>query len=113
LAAAPDLHAAVERADPQSAGLLQRVAVEETSVDPDDVTIRLVDRAVQKELQELQSEMREAPTDQMAAYSPAIAWLQLGLERMRIDDARQRDAALEAQQLLVAWLVERRETEEP
>lgn len=105
-----DLHEAVDRADPQVGELLQRLAVEESDADPDDVTIRLVERAVQRELRELQSEMRQAPPEDQAAYSPAIAWLKLGLERMRADDVTRKEAALEAEERLVAWLAERRST---
>ena len=103
-----DLHDAVERADPQVGELLQRLAVEETGADPDDVTIRLVERAVQRELRELQAEMRQAAVEDQAAYAPAIAWLKLGLERVRADDAAPREATRETEELLVAWLAERR-----
>lgn len=102
-----DVHEAIDRADPQVGDLLQRLAVEETEADPDDVTIRLVERAVQKQLQELQSEMRQAPPENQAGYIPIITWLKLGLERMRVDDVTQRDAAIEAEERLVGWLAER------
>ncbi|HET6963224.1 MAG TPA: DNA primase [Acidimicrobiales bacterium] len=102
-----DVHEAIRRADPQAGDLLQRLAVEETDADPDDVMIRLVERAVQKELRELQSEMRQAPPEDQPAYAPTIAWLKLGLERMRADDITQREGALEAEERLVAWLAER------
>jgi DNA primase len=107
---AQDVHAAIERADPQVADLLQMVAVEEAHAEPDDVMIRLVERAVQSELRELQSEMRQSPAAEQAAYAPTIAWLKLGLERMRLDDVTQREIALEAEERLVAWLAERRAT---
>jgi hypothetical protein len=107
LRSSADVHQALEAADPQVADLLQRVAVEETDADPDDVTIRLVERAVQKELRELQAEMRQLAPEEQAAYAPTIAWLKLGLERMRDDDVTQRAGALEADERLVAWLVER------
>jgi DNA primase len=103
----PDVHEAIEAADPQLADLLQRLAVEESDADPDDVAIRLVERAVHAELRELQSEMRQLAPDAQAAYAPTVAWLKMGLERMRDDDIDHRDAALEAEQMLVAWLVER------
>ncbi len=112
---AGDPHEAVEGADPQTSDLIQRVAVEETGADPDDVVIRMVERAVQAELRELQAEMRQAPPAEQAAYAPTIAWLKLGLERMRLDDITQRGAAVEAEELLVGWLAARQETagEEP
>jgi DNA primase len=102
-----DVHDAIEAADPQAADLLQRLAVEETDADADDVIVRLVERAVQKEVRELQSEMRQAPAEEQAAYAPIIAWLKLGLERMRADDVTQHGAVMEAEQKLVAWLAER------
>ncbi len=105
-----DIHEAVEVADPQTADLLQRVAVEESGADPDDVVIRMVERAVQAEIRELQAEMRQSPPSEQAAYAPTIAWLKMGLERMRVDDITQRDAAVEAEQLLVGWLAAREET---
>ena len=104
----PDVHQAIEGADPQAADLLQRLAVEETDADPDDVTIRLVERAVHKELRDLQAEMRQAEPADQAAYSPTVAWLKLGLERMRADDVTHKAEALEAEEQLVAWLAERR-----
>ena len=110
LAGAPGLHDAVEAADPQTADLLQRVAVEETGADPDDVVIRMVERAVQAELRELQAEMRQAAPADQAAYAPTIAWLKLGLERMRHDDVNQKAAAVEAEQLLLGWLAARQDT---
>jgi DNA primase len=102
-----DVHEAIEQADPQMADLLQRLAVEETDADPDDVTIRLVERAVQRELRELQSEMRQGPAEDQAAYSPTIAWLKMALERMRADDVNHREAALDAEERLLGWLAER------
>lgn len=102
-----DVHEAIGQADPQVADLLQRLAVEETDADADDITIRLVERAVHKELQELQAEMRQASPGQQAAYAPTVAWLKLGLERMRADDVTQKEAAVEAEVRLVAWLAER------
>jgi hypothetical protein len=112
LRAAGNVHEAIDAADPQAADLLQRVAVEETDADPDDVAIRLVERAVQKALRDLQAEMRQVPPDQQAAYAPTIAWLKLGLERMRADDVTHRDTAIEAEERLVVWLVGRHEEAE-
>ncbi len=102
-----DVHQAIGSADPQVAELLQRVAVDETDADADDVTIRLVERAVQKELRELQAEMRQLPPPEQAPYAPTVTWLKLGLEQMRDDDIAHRGAALEAEERLVAWLAER------
>jgi DNA primase len=107
MAATAGLHQAIAVADPQLADLLQRLAVEESHADPDDVMIRLVERAVGRELRELQAEMRQRPPADQVAYAPTIAWLKLGLEDMRADDVERRAAALEAERLLVGWLAER------
>ena len=102
-----DVHEAIHRADPQTADLLQRLAVEDSEADPDDVAIRLVERAVHRELLELQAEMRQSPAENHGAYAPTIAWLKLALERMRADDVTQRASALEAERSLMDWLAQR------
>ena len=107
LSAANTFADAVEAADPQAADLLLRLAVEETDVDPDDIMIRLVERAGQRALQELQSEMRQADPADQAAYAPTVAWLKLALETMRADDVDRRVAAVEAEERLVGWIVAR------
>ena len=108
-----DVHEAIHRADPQTADLLQRLAVEDSHADPDDVAIRLVERAVQRELTELQAEMRQSPDEDHAAYAPTIAWLKLALERMRADDVTQKASALEAERSLVDWLADRHAVSAP
>ena len=105
--AAGTFHDAVEAADPQAAELLQRLAVEESDADPDDIMIRLVERATQRALRELQAEMRQADHDGQAEYAPTVAWLKLALETMRSDDVSRRDAAVDAEERLVGWLVAR------
>jgi DNA primase len=107
LFAAPTFHAAVEAADPQAAELLQRLAVEETDADPDDIMIRLVERATQRALRELQAEMRQADPAGQAEYAPTVAWLKLALETMRSDDVSRHGAAVDAEERLVGWLVAR------
>jgi DNA primase len=107
LSAAGTFHAAVEAADPQAAELLQRLAVEESDADPDDIMIRLVERATQRALRDLQAEMRQADPAGQADYAPIIAWLKLALETMRSDDVSRKDAAVDAEERLVGWLVAR------
>jgi hypothetical protein len=107
---ATTLHDAIEGADPQTADLLQRLAVEETDADPDDVMIRLVSRAGQRTLVDLQSEMRQAPAEDFASYASTIAWLKMALEAMRDDDIAHRPSALEAEERLVGWIVAREES---
>src|SRR5262249_51024643 len=52
LLSATTFHEAVESADPQSADLLQVLAVQESDADADDVMIRLVERAGNRALEE-------------------------------------------------------------
>jgi DNA primase len=107
LSAASTFHAAVEAADPQAGELLQRLAVEESDADPDDIMIRLVERATQRALRDLQAEMRQADSAGQVEFAPTIAWLKLALETMRSDDVSRKDAAADAEERLVGWLVAR------
>jgi DNA primase len=107
LSDATTFHLAVEAADPQAGELLQRLAVEETDADPDDIMVRLVERASHRALQDLQAEMRQSDPADQAGYAPTIAWLKLALETMRSDDASKRNAAIEAEERLVGWIVAR------
>jgi hypothetical protein len=107
LTEAATLHEAIERADPQSADLLQRLAVEDTDADPDDVMIRLVERAAQRELRDLQAELRQAPAERHPEFPPLFAWVKLALEQMRSDDIAQHGAAVDAEERLVGWIVAR------
>ena len=107
LSSATTLHEAIESADPQTADLLQRLAVEESDTDPDDVMIRLVERAVRRELHRLEADMRQSLPEQQAGYVPTIAWLKLALETIRADDVTDRPAAVEAEERLVRWILDR------
>jgi hypothetical protein len=107
LSTATTLHDAIEAADPQAADLLQRLAVEDTDADTDDVMVRLVERAAQRALREVQAEMRQAPADDQAGFAPTVSWLKLSLEGLRSDDASGRLNALEAERRLVGWLLAR------
>ncbi|MGH9058087.1 MAG: toprim domain-containing protein, partial [Acidimicrobiales bacterium] len=104
LAGSDTLHQAIDAADPQAADLLQRLAVEAPEVGTDDVMVRLVERAGDRAVRELQAEMRQAADP--AAYGPTMAWLKLALETIRDADggsAGTRDAEVG----LVRWLVDR------
>jgi hypothetical protein len=71
LSAATTLHGAIEAADPQAADLIQRLAVEDTDADADDVMIRLVERAGNRALASLQAEMRQSDSaDQAVSCRP-------------------------------------------
>lgn len=105
LAGSPTLHEAVEWADPQTAELLGRVAVEVPEVGTDDVMVRLVERAGQRALAELGAEMRS--TEDPAAYAHIVAWLKLAVEMVRGGEETDAVRTLEAQEALVDWLVAR------
>ena len=105
LASAATLHEAIELADPHAAELLQRLAVEEVDVEPDDVLTLLVAEAAQRALLDIELEARSS--DDPLSAAETIGWLKLRLEEAR--EAVTRQAALEQ---LVAFLVERRAAEE-
>jgi DNA primase len=102
------VHEAVEAADPQTADLLLRLAVEETDAEPDDVVLLLVKRCVQREVSNLERSLRQAQPSEQAQYAQLIAWLSRGLQQLRAEHPDQRPAVAEAEQRLVAWLAERR-----
>lgn len=104
---ASTFHDAVEAADPQTADLLQRLAAEEATSAADDVMTRLVERAGQRALRDLQSEMRQAPPSEHGSYPATIAWLKLTLEEIRSEDQSTRNSAVEAEERLIRWLVAR------
>ncbi len=111
LSAVTTLHGAIEVADPQAADLIQRLAVEDTDADADDVMIRLVERAGNRALASLQAEMRQSDSADQAGFVPTVSWLKLTLETTRAEDIGAQLAALEAERRLVGWLVARDEAE--
>jgi DNA primase len=101
LSNATTLHEAVEAADPQAADLLQRLAVQDTDAEVDDVVIRLAERAGQRALAALQVEMRQAdPAD----FAPTVGWLKHTLLSLRAEDPQARPGAVESERVLVGWL---------
>ncbi len=106
LQAATSLREAIEAADPEAAELLQRLAVEETDADPDDVIVRLADEAAGRALAELQAAVREGSGD-WTGHSHSIEWLKLTREELR-----EPATAVDASVRLVRWLVDRFEVEE-
>ncbi len=111
LSASTTLHDAIEASDPQAADLLQRLVVEDTDADVDEVMVRLVERAGQRTLAGLQAEMRQAEPEDQAGFVPTVSWLKLTLEMLRAEQSAERAAALEAEHGLVGWLVARDEAE--
>jgi DNA primase len=110
---ATTVHEAIEAADPQTALLLQRLAVESDDVPADSVVMRLVERAVTHAVDELRDEWR---ADSLAAsdatinrgYIDIIAWLKLAMETLRSAESEgDSQAARDAEDRLVAWLIDR------
>jgi DNA primase len=106
LESADTLHDAIDAAEPETAVLLQRLAVEEEDVDadPDDVIARLARQAGTRALHELQAAARDA--DDPAQFAPAVGWLKLTIEELGDEHA-----AVDASDRLVRWLVDRLEVE--
>lgn len=100
LASAATLHEAIDRASPEVADLLQRLAVEESEAETDDVLRRLVDGAGGRALAGLQAEARTLADP--VSLAPTVAWLKL-----RIEELRAEDTGLDAARQLLAWLAER------
>ena len=96
LTAAPDLHGAIDAADPGAASLLQRLVVEEVDADPDDVLDRLVHRAGERALHDLEAEARSSD-DRALELSPTVGWLKVTLEQLPDPEAASR---------LLAWLAQ-------
>ena len=99
LASTGSLHEAIATADPSAAALLQRLAVEETDTDPDDVLARLADEAGQRAVADLEAAARN--DDDPGRYGPLTAWLKLVIEELREPATR-----AEATDRLVRWLAE-------
>jgi DNA primase len=107
LSAATTLYDAIEAADPQAGDLLQRLAVEDSDAEVDDVMGRVVERAGHRALREVEAEMRQADPADQAGFVPTVTWLKLTLETLRGEDPASRPAALEAERRLLGWLVAR------
>jgi DNA primase len=93
------LDEAIERARPEAAALLQRLAVEDADADPDDVVRLLVANAAQRRLVLLQAEARTA--DDPTSYGATIGWLKRTMDQLW-DSA----TSVGASEQLVAWLVQ-------
>jgi DNA primase len=102
LSSATTLHEAISGAEPEVADLLQRLAVEDTDEDPDDVMIRLLERAGDRVLADLQRQARGSSAPEQ--YAASISWVKLAVEELRNPLTRE-----EAQDRLVPWLLARTE----
>jgi DNA primase len=102
LSSATTLHEAISSADPEVTDLLQRLAVEDTDEDPDDVMIRLLERSGARVLTDLQREARASAAPEQ--FAPSISWVKLAVEDLRNPLTRE-----EAEARLVPWLLARTE----
>jgi DNA primase len=106
LATSATVHEAIDAADPDTATLLQRLAVEDTAAEPDDVVARVVEECGRREMTQLN---RDALADESRFQDEhdVRTWLRVTLEQLRDPQT-----AVEAAEVLVPWLVERRRVEE-
>jgi len=96
------LHEAVEVAGEAAGDLLQRLAVEETDADADDVLARLVEEAVRRELAVMRAEVGTADEKVVFERGEEMAWLKLRTEELH-DPA----TGAGATEQLLAWLATR------
>ena len=96
------LHDAIAEADPQVAALLRRLAVEDCDAEPDDIMVRLLERAGARAMVELMADIRQA--DDATPWAQTNSWLKLTLENLRTGEHRQ-----DAEERLVRWIVARTE----
>lgn len=102
LASAPTFHDALGAADPSAAELLQRLAVEDTDAEPDDVLGLLVREAAGRALRELEAEARQS--DDPLRYTAEMGDVQRFIEQLGEPATR-----LGAVEQLLPWLVRRSE----
>jgi hypothetical protein len=100
LASSATLHEAITRAEPAAAVLLERLAVEDTEADADEVVTRLVELAGQRALATLESEayLSDERAIEVARLS---TWL-----RLEIEELRKPAASAVAVSRLLPWLVD-------
>jgi DNA primase len=94
LASVQTLHDAIEKADPEAAALLLRLAVEEAEAEPEDVIALLVRRATMRALTGLEAEARASQSV-----------IDLTWPRQRMEELEGTETRLRAAEQLVAWMV--------
>jgi DNA primase len=100
LASSATLHEAITRAEPAAAVLLERLAVEDTEADADEVVTRLVELAGLRALATLESEAYLSD-ERALEVARLITWLRLEIEELRKPAA----SAVTVSRLL-PWLVD-------
>jgi DNA primase len=103
LANAATLHDAIDAAPPEAGALLQRLAVEETEAEPDDVIAlllrQIVGRLIDAEAKRVVAGNGDAAT---------VGWLKIQWDQLRPDSSTR----IEASEALVAFLAERSSEED-
>lgn len=102
LAESDTLAIAIAQADPAAAELLQRLAVEESEADPEDVAARLAEEAATRELTLVEAEARRS--DDALSFSDDVRFLKLNMELLRDPET-----SVAAVGELVPWLRHRLE----
>lgn len=92
---------AIDRATPEGAQLLARLAVEPVTSDPQDVLSRLATEVGRTVMAELESKARAS--EDPLSYAASITWLKLAL-----DELRNPRAEVEKLSELLVWLRDRR-----
>lgn len=101
IAETADLHAAIVRAGPELAELLQRLAVEETEAEPIDVVALLWRAWLQREIAECVAQARHADLTTVGELNARQAWyIQVSKE---LTDVDRRTSAVDG---LLAWFTE-------
>ena len=103
LASSETLHEAIESAEPEVAGLLARLAVEESEEDAEETISTLVWAAASRAESQLRSESHAAD-ERFAEIAQTLGWLKLEMEALAQPEER-----VEASRRLVAWLSDRGE----
>ena len=103
LATSATLHDAIEVADPGASALLQRLAVEDSDAEPDDVIALLVRQVIRREIDR---EKERAIAGESSGE--IVGWLTTEWQQLTGDSASRADAA----ERLVAWLADRGAEEE-
>lgn len=96
---APTLHDAITSAEPEASELLSRLVVEEGEGVAADEFVRLIDRAANRWMRELEVQARST-ADGFVEFGPSIAWLKLAVERLR-----QSETSTEAATAIVDWML--------
>jgi DNA primase len=104
--AAPSLRAAVDRADPATAEVLQRLAVEESTADPADVVRLVVRAAAERELTAWTKLLDDAEPEVQLQVMAACDYLKAQVDALFGDHG---ESALRGVGELVAWLADRSE----